>query len=269
MDFEPTDRCKELLEQVRGFMAEHVYPDERRGRSRRSIARSTRDTPFPADPRRPARQREGRRPVEPLPAQRTTTARASRTSSTGSICEEMGRCTLVAPYVFNCQPPDSGNMEILAEHATAAPARALAGAAARGRDPQLLLDDRARHRRLGPDRPLLPRGARRRRVGDQRPQVVDDQRARRRGRDRDGGHRPRRRPHQRATMLLVPDGHARLQPGPPAVEHGPQPRAPGTGRSPTRTAASRSRTARSASARAASRSPRTGSGPGASTTACG
>lgn len=36
-----------------------------------------------------------------------------------ALSEEMGRSPFVAPYVFNCQPPDSGNAEILAEHGTA------------------------------------------------------------------------------------------------------------------------------------------------------
>ena len=268
MDFEPTDRCKEILEQVRGFMAEHVYPVE--DEVIEAIDREVDvDTPFPAvlvDLR--ARAKAAGLWNLFLPQQHDDSPGLTN-EEYGTICEEQGRSTLVAPWVFNCQPPDSGNMEILAEHATAAPARALARAAARGRDPQLLLDDRARHRGLGPDRPLVPRGARRRRVGHQRPQVVDQQRARGAGGDRDGGHRPGRRPPPAGDDAARAHGHARLQPGPPAVEHGPQRGAGALGdrlRGLPRPGRARPRSAR---ARAASRSPRTGSGPGASTTACG
>ena len=68
----------------------------------------------------------------------------------GVLCEEMGRSPAIAPMEFNCAAPDTGNTEIIAEHGTDEQKAAMASAAARGRDPLLLLDDRARRRRLRP-----------------------------------------------------------------------------------------------------------------------
>ena len=65
------------------------------------------------------------------------------------LSEEMGR-TPIGHYVFGCQAPDVGNMELLLRHGTPAAARALPGAARSRRRPQLLRDDRARPRRLQP-----------------------------------------------------------------------------------------------------------------------
>src|SRR5262245_47607948 len=36
----------------------------------------------------------------------------------GVLCEEIGHSPAVAPMAFNCSAPDTGNMEILAEHGT-------------------------------------------------------------------------------------------------------------------------------------------------------
>ena len=68
----------------------------------------------------------------------------------GLVSEVLGR-TPLGHYLFNCQAPDAGNMEILitARHRRAE--EALARAAGARRDPQLLLHDRARAAGLEPD----------------------------------------------------------------------------------------------------------------------
>jgi len=117
VDFEPTDRCKALLERLQEFMREHVYPHEREIEA--GLDREVdRDTPFPAilvDLRARAKA-EGLWNLF-LPA-RDELGPGLTNSEYGVLSEEMGRASTTAPYVFNCQPPDSGNMEILAEHAT-------------------------------------------------------------------------------------------------------------------------------------------------------
>ena len=147
-------------------------------------------------------------------------------------------------------------------------ARALAGAAAGGTDPLLLLDDRARGLGLRPDPAAGARRARRRRVGDRRPQVVHLGRGRRRAGDRDGRHRPRRPPLRPRLDDLRADRHPRLQPGPPDPGDGPR-----QGARPLRDPLRRMPRARRQPARRAGlglrRSPRTASAPAASTTACG
>jgi acyl-CoA dehydrogenase len=116
VDFEPTDRCKALLERMQDFMAEHVYPNEREAEE--ALDREVDErTPYPAilvDLRAKAKA-EG---LWNLFLPNAEFGPGLTNAEYGVVCEEMGRSTLVAPYVFNCQPPDTGNMEILAEHAT-------------------------------------------------------------------------------------------------------------------------------------------------------
>jgi acyl-CoA dehydrogenase len=115
VDFEPTDRCKELLERVRAFMDEHVYPNEREVEEAkdREVAEGV---PFP-EILVELRARAKAEGLWNLFLPHSEFGPGLTNAEYGVLCEEMGRATLVAPWVFNCQPPDSGNMEILAEHA--------------------------------------------------------------------------------------------------------------------------------------------------------
>ena len=223
--------------------------------------------PYPANLVAIRERAQGRGPLEPVHARRALRPRP----------EQLG----VRPALRGDGPqPDRGadGLQLLgaghrqhgdprrARHRRAA--RALAGAAAGGRDPLLLLDDRARGLRLRPDPAAGARRARRRRVGDRRPQVVHLRRGRRRAGDRDGRHRPRRRPLRPRLDDLRPDRRPRLQPGPPDPGDGPR-RGPRPLRDPLRRLPRAGRRTCSASAAPASRSPRTASAPAASTTACG
>ena len=265
MDFKPSPEVETLRERILDFMDERST--RRSGRSwKRSTPRSAPGVPYPkilVEVREKAKS-EGLWNLF-MPDERFGPGLTNW--EYGLLCEEMGRSPAAAPMAFNCSAPDTGNMEILAEHGTRRAARALAGAAARGTDPLLLLDDRARGLRLGPDPAAGARRARRRRVGDRRPQVVHLRRGRRRAGDRDGRHRPRRPPLRARLDDLRADRQPRLQPGPADPGDGPRQgarplrdplrRLPRAGRQPARRARAW-----------ASSSPRTASAPAASTTAC-
>ena len=116
MNFEPTDRAKILLERVQAFMREHVYPNEREVEE--ALDREVDErTPYPAIllELRARAKAEG---LWNLFLPHDDDGPGLTNGEYGVLCEEMGRSTLVAPYVFNCHPPDTGNIEILVEHAT-------------------------------------------------------------------------------------------------------------------------------------------------------
>jgi acyl-CoA dehydrogenase len=116
MDFELSPRVKELRDRVREFMGEHVYPVELE--ALRAIDDEVRPAvPYPAvlvEIRERARS-EGLWNLF-MPDERYGAGLSN--AEYGVLCEEMGRSPAVAPMVFNCSAPDTGNMEILAEHGT-------------------------------------------------------------------------------------------------------------------------------------------------------
>ncbi|HVC57442.1 MAG TPA: acyl-CoA dehydrogenase family protein [Stellaceae bacterium] len=116
MDFEPSDKVKRLAAQVQDFMDREVYPAE--ALFERQIAEAP-----------------DRWQIPPVMEELKAKARAAGLwnlflpeSALGAgltnleyapLCEIMGRSP-IAPEVFNCSAPDTGNMETLVRYATPA-----------------------------------------------------------------------------------------------------------------------------------------------------
>src|SRR3954462_8105890 len=115
MDFAPSDRVAELLERVRAFTEEHVDPGEAEGMK----ALDAEVGPGVAYPAVLVELRE-RAKAEGLwnlfmPDERYGPGLPNWEDE--MLFEQMGRSG-IAPMVFNCSAPDTGIMEILAEHGT-------------------------------------------------------------------------------------------------------------------------------------------------------
>jgi acyl-CoA dehydrogenase len=114
MSFEPNAKTKELQQRLRKFMAAYVYPNEHRFHEEVSRER-WKPTKIIEELKSKARA-EGLwnlfLPEDPNGAGLTNLEYAP-------LCEIMGR-SHIAPEVFNCSAPDTGNMEVLARYGTAA-----------------------------------------------------------------------------------------------------------------------------------------------------
>ena len=116
MDFNPSPQVESLRERILAFMDEHVYPNERAVHEGLD-AEVGPGVPYPqvlVEIRERARS-EGLWNLF-LPDERHGPGLTNW--EYGLLCEEMGRSPIAAPMAFNCSAPDTGNMEILAEHGT-------------------------------------------------------------------------------------------------------------------------------------------------------
>lgn len=108
-----SDRSAELAEKLTAFMAEHIYPNERR-----YYLEAERLGPWQTYPiveeLKPLARKAGLwnlwKPAAHSPDGLTNREYAP-------LCEIMGRSTL-APEVFNCSAPDTGNMETILRYGT-------------------------------------------------------------------------------------------------------------------------------------------------------
>jgi len=116
MDFKPSPQVETLRERILDFMDEHVYPQEREIMQALDAEVAT-GVPYPKiliDVREQAKS-EGLWNLF-MPDERYGPGLTNW--EYGLLCEEMGRSPAAASMAFNCAAPDTGNMEILAEHGT-------------------------------------------------------------------------------------------------------------------------------------------------------
>jgi acyl-CoA dehydrogenase len=117
MDFTPTPQVESLLERIREFNEEHVYPVEMellRALDEEVTVETGRAYPEGLVELRERAKAEGLWNLF-MPDERYGAGLTNW--EYGMLCEEMGR-SLISPMVYNCSAPDTGNMEILAEHGT-------------------------------------------------------------------------------------------------------------------------------------------------------
>ena len=112
MRFESTDKVKDLERRLRAFMDEHIYPNEQRFHD--EVERSRWTPTKVIEELKPKARAAGLwnlfLPDSEFGAGLTNLEYAP-------LCEIMGRSHM-APEVFNCSAPDTGNMEVLARYGT-------------------------------------------------------------------------------------------------------------------------------------------------------
>src|SRR5246127_5473650 len=112
MNFEYSNKVKELQNRLSAFMDEHIYPNE--GRFYQEIA-SDRWTPPPViEELKPKARAAG---LWNLFLPESEFGAGLTNLEYAPLCEIMGR-SFMAPEVFNCSAPDTGNMEVLARYGT-------------------------------------------------------------------------------------------------------------------------------------------------------
>lgn len=128
MDFSPSPRAAELADLVGRFIREEIEPvqaDYHRDVEEARLAGTWAESPIMAELRAKARAQGLWNLFLPAGhdqpwAEQFGTHGGAGLSNTdyAPLAELMGRATFLAPYVFNCNAPDTGNMEVLLKYGT-------------------------------------------------------------------------------------------------------------------------------------------------------
>jgi acyl-CoA dehydrogenase len=119
VDFEYSKRTREYLDQLTEFMARHVYPSEQTYLDQLDASPTRWQVP-PIMEELKSRARE--RGLWNLFLPESEHGGGLTNLEYAPLCEVMGRSP-IAPEVFNCSAPDTGNMEVLVRYGTAAQKR--------------------------------------------------------------------------------------------------------------------------------------------------
>jgi acyl-CoA dehydrogenase len=114
MDFEFSKKTREYMEQLTDFMTTYVYPNEQRFADQLAAQSSRWQVP-PIMEELKAKARE--RGLWNLFLPESEHGAGLTNLDYAPLCEVMGRSP-IAPEVFNCSAPDTGNMEVLVRYGT-------------------------------------------------------------------------------------------------------------------------------------------------------
>jgi len=113
MDFEYSQKTRDLIARVSAFMDEHIYPNE--ARHAKEVAEGSRWAPLPLMEELKAKAKaEG---LWNLFLPHSESGAGLTNLEYAPLCEVMGR-VLWSSEAFNCSAPDTGNMEVLERYGT-------------------------------------------------------------------------------------------------------------------------------------------------------
>jgi acyl-CoA dehydrogenase len=113
MNFDYTDKVKSLQQRLRAFLDEHIYPNEKR--YYQEIENDRWAPTKVIEELKPKARAAG---LWNLFLPDDENGAGLTNLEYAPLCEIMGR-SILAPEVFNCSAPDTGNMEVLARYGTA------------------------------------------------------------------------------------------------------------------------------------------------------